>query len=408
MKIALVTSGQPSLNPRIVKEADALTVAGYEVIVIYAYWNDWGTTMDKELLPGKKWKALRAGGHPHEQPVTYFFSRLILRLSSMAVKKFKLMWFAGLALSRAGYFLTKAAKKIQADLYIGHNLGALPAVAKAACKFKKPYGFDAEDMHRFEVTDNEEDTAYQLPAFIENKYLPGAAYLSVSSDEIGDAYKKIFPLLSPVTLLNVFPDAGIKETAHKDQQDPLKLFWFSQTIGSGRGLEAVIEALLILKDYNFELHLLGNLSAGAFKDFLDKQLLNGLKVIIYSPLAPDTIPAFASNFDVGLATEMSVPLNRDICLTNKIFTYLQAGLAILASDTLAQKGFLADYPGIGMVYDKHNKESLTEKLVSFYNDRQKLTNAKKAALNLAHTTMNWEKESVKFLNLVENTLKAAG
>lgn len=61
-KIVLVTSGQPSLNPRLVKEADALVEAGYEVTVIYQYWNEWGTDLDKVLLPQKKWKTIRVGG----------------------------------------------------------------------------------------------------------------------------------------------------------------------------------------------------------------------------------------------------------------------------------------------------------------------------------------------------------
>jgi len=48
----------------LVKEADALTNAGYQVTVLYAYWNDWGTLYDEELLAGKNWKAIRASGAP--------------------------------------------------------------------------------------------------------------------------------------------------------------------------------------------------------------------------------------------------------------------------------------------------------------------------------------------------------
>ena len=51
MKIVLISPGQPSLNPRLVKEADTLAANGYDVTVLYSYWNDWGAKFDKTLLP---------------------------------------------------------------------------------------------------------------------------------------------------------------------------------------------------------------------------------------------------------------------------------------------------------------------------------------------------------------------
>ena len=408
MNIILVTSGQPSLNPRLVKEADALAGAGYQVTVIYAYWNEWGTKMDEQLLKQKKWKAIRAAGDPKHEPIVYFFSRLLFKAAGVLSNKFKIAWLTDLAASRATFFLQAEAKKIKADIYIGHNLGALPAVAKAARKYSKAFGFDAEDMHRYEVNSIDNDPWTLLAASIENKYIPKSSYLSVSSPQIGAAYKKIFSGISPITILNVFPQSKISIIADKEDAAPVKLFWFSQTIGKGRGLEDVIETLLNLKDYAFELHLLGDLPAGDFKNYLDNAISNGLKIIIHPPIAPDNIPVFASAFDIGLATELSVPLNRDLCLTNKIFTYLQAGLAIIASNTTAQKDFLEEYRCIGKTYNLKDNKSISAIIISFYNDRQALSTTKKAALNLAHTTLNWETESLKFISLIEQTLRAAG
>ena len=57
-KVVLITSGQPSLNPRLVKEADILANSGFDVTVLYAYWNNWGTTYDNDLLSNKKWNAI--------------------------------------------------------------------------------------------------------------------------------------------------------------------------------------------------------------------------------------------------------------------------------------------------------------------------------------------------------------
>ena len=82
-QIVLITSGQPSLNPRLVKEADTLSAAGFDVTVLYAYWNEWGTRYDKELLAQKKWKAICIGGDPLASKVsTWFLSRLIFKVES--------------------------------------------------------------------------------------------------------------------------------------------------------------------------------------------------------------------------------------------------------------------------------------------------------------------------------------
>lgn len=93
-----------------------------------------------------------------------------------------------------------------------------------------------------------------------------------------------------------------------------------------------------------------------------------------------------------------------MALSNKIFTYLQAGLAIVASDTKAQQSFLADNPNAGAIYSKKNYQMLADILSDYNQNRDKLFNAQQASLKLGIEQLNWENESVKFLNLVNNTL----
>jgi len=405
-KVLIISSGQPSLNPRLVKEADALAEDGYDVLVIYAYWNEWGTQLDERLLPTKKWKSIRAGGDPKQKPARYFVSRLINRIAIILVKKYRQMEFADRAISRASYFLTAEAKKHCADLYIAHNLGALPAAVKAAKKFNKLCGFDAEDFHRYEVTNDVNDPDVILKTYIENKYLPQTNYLTASSPQIAAAYQQLFAGKTPLTLLNVFCKSDQPEISSADPDAPLKIFWFSQTIGYSRGLEDIIETLGLLKEYSFELHLLGDLPEGAFKNYLlRQQTVNNLKIFIYPPISSVSITAFAATFDIGLALEPAFSMNNDLALSNKLFTYLQAGLALIASDTTAQLAFINQYPAIGRWYAKGDRNSLAEMLVYYYKNREALLQARRAALQLAHTTLNWETESVKFLNLVKQTIE---
>lgn len=401
MKVVLVTSGQPSLNPRLVKEADALSNDGFEVTVLYQYWNNWGTVANQELLKNKAWKAICVGGSPHQQPLQYFISRSLHRLGQLLVRYLGVKnWIAELGLKRNVFGLIKKAKSIKADLYIGHNLGALPAVVLASKKHNAKCGFDAEDFHRQEQTDDIKSNAFQVAKFIEDKYLLQTNHLTVASPLIAEAYQKLYPDLNPIVINNVF-ELKHQPQIELNQNQGLKLFWFSQTIGKNRGLEDVIETLNIINNSSVELHLLGNLSQDDCKYFND---LANFDINYYQPISDTEIFTLASKFDVGLALEPGFCLNNEIALSNKLFTYLISGLAIIASNTKAQQNFIDQNQNIGFLYTIGNITELIDRIKVLLEDKERLNNYKSNAYQLAQHKLNWELESEHFLNIVATTL----
>ncbi len=83
---------------------------------------------------------------------------------------------------------------------------------------------------------------------------------------------------------------------------------------------------------------------------------------------------------------------------------MQAGLAVVASDTSAQKNLLNQYPGTGKIYQKGNHQSLADALIYYHQHRKELFEARKAALTAAQEQLNWEIESKKILNQVDQIL----
>lgn len=409
-RIVLVTSSQPSLNPRLVKEADAFVEAGYDVTVVGQYWNDWANETDKILLPAKKWKFIRVGGSPKKSKFSYSYTRIIHKLFRKLAQHVSLKFgIAELSIGRCGYQLYNTAKNLKADLYIGHNPGGLAPAINAALHNGVKSGFDAEDFHRLEYSDDPTHPDVKCKTYLEEKYFPKASYLITASPLITLEYKKIFPLLDFNSILNVFPRTKDLEVKKSTSNQALKLFWFSQTIGPNRGLDEAIEAIKIIGSPLIEIHALGFPRQQVIEHytrvtksygFLDSQLT------FYPPIPPDEIYAFASNFDIGLATEIGVPFNRNICLTNKIFTYIQSGLAVAASNTSAQEDLLRKYPDCGKLFDIKNAESLAAVLRFYLNDRGALYEAKQASFEYGQQTLNWETESKKFLKIVEETLEA--
>ena len=403
MKVVLVSSGQPSINPRLVKEADVLADAGYEVFVLYAYWTQWATDFDERLLEQKKWTAVRVGGDPVSAKRLYNQSRLLYKIAR-TLFKISHSVFADFAIARASYYLINEVKRYRADLYIGHNLGALGAVVQAAKKNGKPSIFDAEDFHRHEISNDSGDLDVALKVLIEKKYLPQVTALTTSSPGIARAYQKLFPQLNPSVILNVFPKSKGIQNMNIENDRPIKLFWFSQTIGSNRGIDDVIGALAQLDKSQFELHLLGDQTSHSSAFIQHLKNIRDITLIFHQPVAPDKLIEFAANFDIGLALEPGFSINNDLALSNKIFTYMQSGLAIIASDTTAQKEFMSRVSQIGSIYKKGDIRELARVLLEFYNNRSKLAACKKAALAYAHDRYNWETESCSFLELVKSTL----
>ena len=105
-----------------------------------------------------------------------------------------------------------------------------------------------------------------------------------------------------------------------------------------------------------------------------------------------------------MALETETTINREICLTNKIFTYLLSGLAIIATDTLAQKQFLDTYSEIGYYYTKGNVVELAELILKYQNNFDLMQQHRLSTLKLATEVMNWEEEQKKFLVLINQNI----
>lgn len=405
----LICSGQLSLNPRIVKEADSLYDSGYDVKVIYLYWNKWGRDLDEKLLEKKKWKAICAGGDPDNGMLVYGITRVVYKVTKVLARNLGFRHnLAELAIGRGTWLLAKEAYRHPADIYIAHNLAALPIAVKAARKNNSKCGFDAEDFYRNDVSDDAGDFGVRLKKFIEAKYYPQADYITASSEDIANAYGQIFPLPKSQVILNVFPKNKVKIKDNSQDNKRLKLFWFSQSVGLSRGLQDIISAMKILEKEDIEFHILGDLAQqvetalNCFIKSLDFRVAP--RIVYHKPIDPDELVMFASQFDIGLATEPGFSTNNNIALSNKLFTYINAGLAIIASDTIAQSRFLKKYPVIGKVYPKKDSDSLAKLIAEFIKNGDSLCAAKQASYLLGQNELNWENESEKFIRLIKETL----
>lgn len=279
-------------------------------------------------------------------------------------------------------------------------MGALAPAFYAAKKNNAKYAFDAEDYHRGQISIISRESKNIVS--IEDKYLPHVKYITAASPLIADKYKSLFPDKKVLVINNVFSKKYLSNNIYINYSS-LQLFWFSQYLGINRGIETVIEAINLLPSYNITFHLLGECPED-YKNILNTLSLKKECLNFIPPVSPEEIFTIASQYDVGMATDVPNNENRNICLANKLFSYLLAGNCIVASDTLAQKKFMEENPETGLIYKNNDACDLAKKLELLYNDRNLLLCYKKNSRQLAATKLNWENESKKLLENVKMVL----
>jgi hypothetical protein len=391
--ICLITPGHIASNPRLVKEATALSQAGYKVHIIFTQYVPYLIDHDQHVLhqnPAWTYDCLNWTGYNIASKVSRLASKITHAFSSNI----------NIKINRNYSWQLKKSVACRADLYISHNLGTLPIAVNASKKTKAKCGFDAEDFHRNEVSDNATDPDVKLKTAIEDKYIPQLDYMTASSPQITEQYKMLFHR-EITTIINAFPKTEVTKITNNTNH-PLQLFWFSQTIGPNRGLKTIIDGINI-SDMECDLHLLGVIT-NEYKAHLTSLPKTGSKFTLHfhKPVYSEELFNIAKQFDIGFGSETGFCLNNNIALSNKILTYVQSGLAVIASNTIAQAVFIAQYPQAGYIYN--NAGELANILTVYNTDRASLYHTKQAAYQLGQTELNWEKESILFLNVVKQML----
>jgi hypothetical protein len=376
------------------KAADALAAAGHDVRVISTRHTPWAVEADEAMRRSRSWRwrvidyRNDAGGWARVR--SGLRRRAACALAS-AVGPSRVPWRVGVAAyTRVHRELVAAALEEPADLFYGGTTGALAATAEAGRRTGTPYGLDLEDFHAEEQEGPDAALMNALGARILERTLPGARFLTTSSSPMACAYEQRFGR-RPVTVNNTFPLPPEPPVISRGPGAPLKAYWFSQTIGAGRGLESFLKGAA-LAGVPIELQLRGH-AAGGYVDSL-RRLAGGASaqtsIVVSSPAAPDEMVALCRDHDFGLATEGGSVLNRQLSLTNKALTYILAGLAVVLTDTDGQRPLADDLGQGALVYREDDVETLASGLRKWYANPDLLLAARRTAWCAAVRRWHWE------------------
>lgn len=391
-RFVLLIVGHLANAPRPQKEAAALAALGANVTILGVWSSErlakedvqLAATMGIDYVPVFDLRIRNAAN---------FVARLKFRLARELLIRLGVEGKHGLGLGVGSYL--RRAKKLKPDLLIVHCEPGL-WVGKKMLDAGFRVAVDFEDWFSRDLLESDRvGRPVKLMASLERHMLRHAnvCYTTTKALAIAmarDAATQRVPAVVP----NCF-SASEREDAKsrkKDERatDAVSFHWFSQTIGPGRGLEMLAQALPKLKG-NWELSLRGNLQNHRvwFDAIFSPEIQKRIRLL--EPVSNADLLSRTMSHDVGLALESPYCESRALTATNKIFEYLRAGLAVIATDTPGQLEVLQECPDAGVVVSATDPSLLAAAMQAYIDDAELLAKSR-AASNLAGSGLwDWER-----------------
>lgn len=407
-RICIVTPGQVGSNPRVVKEADALADSGFSVRVLATKVSEFVEPRDQAVIADAQYPIERLS---FDDRARWIRERARQSAGRALYSVVPIPVLAERAISASTRLLASAAADAPADLYIAHYVAALPAAARAAKKYGADYAFDAEDFHLGDAAETP-DNAFErrLIRDIEQRYLPGAAYITAASPMIADAYVEAYAVNRPAVVLNVFPrrNAPPGPAVRGTMSPGPSLYWFSQTIGPGRGLETAIEAIARAATAP-HLYLRGTPAegyVGALRALAGRHEVSD-RLHILAPEVPGEMERIGAQYDLGYSGESGFSRNNSLALGNKLFSYLLGGIPILGSDTPAHRALQPELGEAMTLFPIGDAAALARAIDRFLLDPARLAAARAHAWCLGQERFCWDVEQRFLLDAVEGACSGA-
>ena len=116
----------------------------------------------------------------------------------------------------------------------------------------------------------------------------------------------------------------------------------------------------------------------------------------------------AASYDLGLSLETEATESRRLCLTNKIFTYLLAGVPVMMSDTPAQSALAPELGDAAALVSLADPPAMARVLDRLAGSPDVLDQAKATAARLGRQRYNWQVEKRMLLTSVERAFAQQG
>lgn len=284
--------------------------------------------------------------------------------------------------------LARAALKQHADIYHAHDLDTLFAGYLATRWTGKKLVYDFHELYTEQYGPGVKTALWHWYYSTLEKLLVKRTTMRLTvCDSLGAWLSERYGVNGVVTVRNVPSYQTITPALVKQKRKGVVIY--QGLYARDRGLEQLIEsaryieeALILFRGYG---DMENQLRALPRKMGVEKRVL-------FAPPVPMTdLVRTASEADIGMAPFIPVCLNTQLCLPNKLFEYMMAGLAILGTDLPEMRRIILGH-NVGAVCNPNDPKDIGRAINELLQDQSLLRVMKCNALRAARVHYNWEIE----------------
>lgn len=387
-RICVVVQSYYLRDPRVRREAEALSEAGYEVDVL--------TLKDK----GEPWSETVNGVRIYRLP-----------LGRKRASKLRYMFEYGLFLVLAGFAETLLHIRRRYSLV---HINNMPDILVFSALLPKLTGtkvlLDVHDpmpeMFISKYGLDENSLLIRLLAFQERISCRFADFVLTVSEIMEDRLVSCgVPRAKTGVVLNV-PDRKIfrrlqSENSEGKQSNGSFTLLYAGTVAERYGLDLAMRAVTELQSRcpGLKMKIVGEGDHMPYLRRLNEEL--GAKCVEFQPPVPITkVPELAQSCDAAIQPHLQ-DCHMDLYFSTKVVEAMAMGLPVIASSTKTLKRYFTDSQVVFV--EPGNKDDLVRGIERLYKEKQLRYSLIESGSELAER-FNWDMERHKFLNIIESII----
>jgi glycosyltransferase involved in cell wall biosynthesis len=387
VRVCMHVLGQARTDGRVMREATSLRDAGFEVSIV--------DTESESALP-------------NVEDINDICVKHIIMPSWFIPTRFKL-WFI---VKAAQVFILGTLKLISssADIYHAHDENALPACYIAARLRHKPLIYDAHELPLSDPSVTRWHRLHALSAHLLECMVQRCASIITVSSPIAKIIHQRYHSPEVVLIRNVPMYQNVRKNErlrrYLDLSPHIRIALYQGNLQADRGLDQLIYAATFL-ERDIVIVMMGKDKVGTQAQLEALIAREGVadRVKIIPPVPYEELLEWTASADTGLIVYSSdYSPNNKMCLPNKLFEYLMAGLPVLASSLDAVADILETYD-VGRIVPSLTPKDIGAAINSMLADPATLTRMYRNALEAAQRDFCWETERQQLIGLYHDILR---
>jgi glycosyltransferase involved in cell wall biosynthesis len=298
-----------------------------------------------------------------------------------------------------------------ADIYHAHDISGLPACYIAARLRRKILIYDAHELPLAELSNRRFRQMKPLLTWLLTHLVSRCAGVITVSPPIAQEIRNRYRVSNVSLVRNIPPYQAVPKSdrlrQHIGLDSDTRIALYQGNLTAGRGLDLLVHAATFL-ERNTVIVMMGR---GEMEAELKALIVNeGVvdRVKILPPVPYAELLNWTASADIGLMVySRDFSQNVQMCLPNKLFEYLMAGLPLLASELDAIIDIIKIY-GIGRIVSSTTPKDVGEAINAILSDSITYAHMRRNALDASQQDLCWEKERQQLNHFYCRILRNAG